>query len=173
MVTRERIATGNCDGFGVYTPAGLVGWVEEMWLDGSDEPRAFALRLVDGRRGLLLADGVEEIVREQRSISVSSGVRMLELEPPHLDVGADGDAWLTASWRTTGAALEPPEPPGQIQQVRLGLHRPVVPAAQAVKPPRPIWEILVLMYPALAVVALLLIGIDFLVAYVTTGSPPL
>jgi hypothetical protein len=37
----------SCDGFAVETPDGLLGWVEETWLDRSDHPAALAVRTSD------------------------------------------------------------------------------------------------------------------------------
>ena len=97
---------GNVDGFGVVTPAGKVGWVEEMWLDGDGAATALAVRLPGGRRGLLLRDAIDEIDPDRREIAVTPDARLLELEPPHLDVGTRG--MPTASWTTTGAELALP-----------------------------------------------------------------
>ena len=59
---RERLK--SCDGFRVESPNGPIGSVEESWLDPSDEPTAMAVRMADGRRGLLVADEVQAVVPE-------------------------------------------------------------------------------------------------------------
>lgn len=166
MATVVRPEVPNVDGFEIVTPSGLAGWVEEMWLDSADAPIALALRLLDGRRGLLFTSDVDEVVRERCSIRISDGVRILELEPPHLEAR---DGVPVASWRATGVELSLPEPPGQLHQAILARHRPIVPA-QAPKPERPIWRLMLGVYLALAVIALTVIGLDFLVAYLVTGS---
>jgi hypothetical protein len=79
---------------------------------------------------------------------------------------------MTASWRSTGALIELPEPPGYLQQALLGLHRPVVPPAGARSSERPIWQLMGMMLAGLGVIALTLVGIDFLIAYAYTGRPP-
>ncbi len=140
MVTQPRLSIGSCDGFSIITPAGLVGWVEEAWIGPSEEPTAFAARLLDGRRGLLIATEIDEIVPEHRSITVGRGVRILELELPHLEPSRGSGEPLTASWRTTGVPLVLPEPPGQLQQAIISLHRPLVPDLGDEKPERAVWQ---------------------------------
>jgi hypothetical protein len=156
----------NCDGFEVLTPRGFVGWVEETWVDRHDNPTAFALRISDGRRGLLIADAVLDCVRERRSLLVSSDVRVLELEPPHIDAGGA----LFATWRPTGEAIDLPEPPGPVRHAVVDrLHRPVVPNDATRHGDRPLWEVLAILYSCLGVLAITLIGLDFLIAYFSTG----
>ena len=78
---------------------------------------------------------------------------------------------LAASWRTTGAPLEPlPEPPGAIDRRLLEIRPwrlapPPKPEAE-----RPLWLTLVGVYTALTVIVGLVIGLDFLVAWLATGS---
>ena len=168
MATETQISLGSSDGFEVLTPRGFIGWVEETWLDGRDDPTAFVLRISDGRRGLLLAESVMDYVRDRRSLLVSSDVRVLELEPPH--IGGDGE--LAATWRATGAAIELPEPPGPVHHAVVDrLHRPVVPGPAPRPAERPLWQLLAMLYSFLGVIALTLIGLDFLIAYISTGRP--
>jgi hypothetical protein len=169
MATGTGTTIRNVDGFEVLTPRGFVGWVEETWLDDRNDPTAFVLRISDGRRGLIVADTVMDCVQERRSLLVNSDVRVLELEPPH--VASDGG--LTATWRTTGAQIELPEPPGPVHHALVDrLHRPAVPTSAARPGERPLWQVLMVMYSALFFIALALIGLDFLVSYVSTGRPP-
>jgi hypothetical protein len=168
MAVRAPIAIGNCDGFSVVSAAGLAGWVEELWLDDADVPAAFAVRLIDGRRGLLLAAGIDRVEPERRTIAVGADSRLLELEPPHLDPGGS----LAASWRATGVALPLPEPPGLLQSRIASLHRPPVAAGSGPKRERHILELMAGMLAGLTLIACSLIGIDILVAYLATGSPP-
>lgn len=166
MAAQIESNLGNCDGFEVLTPRGFIGWVEETWLDHRENPTAFALRFSDGRRGLLIAEAVEDCIRERRSLLVSSDVRVLELEPPHID--ANGA--LAATWRPTGEAIELPEPPGPVHHAVIDrLHRPVVQTPPTRPAERPLWEILAVLYSCLALLALTLVGVDFLVAYIATG----
>src|SRR5215467_10347542 len=117
-------AIGNCDGYGVVRPAGVVGWVEEPWLDDRDDPTALAVRLLDGRRGLLLHDQIVEVAHDRRAVTIGNDARILQLELPHVRV--DGGKPV-ASWAATGAPLVLPEPPGLIRGALAGLHRPPVP----------------------------------------------
>lgn len=162
----------ECDGYSVVTPSGLAGWVEEAWVDPSETPAALALRLLNGRRGLLIAAEVQEVVHEHRLIRVHAGARFLELEPPHLGEGENGEEPLTASWRTTGRLVELPDPPGRLHEAVLSLHRPVVPARRTEVGERPVWEVLPLMCVGLALIACSIIGLDILIAYLVTGRPP-
>src|SRR5215831_783702 len=118
-------AIGNCDGYSVATPAGVVGWVEEMWLDDSDSAIALAVRLLDGRRGLLVRDEIDEVAHERRTVSIRAHGRILRLGSPHLHVGPGGAP--VASWAATVAPLDLPEPAGVVRSALAGLHRPVVP----------------------------------------------
>ena len=92
------------DGFRAESRNGLLGWVEETWLGDEDEADALALRLVDGRRGLVLAADVEAVVPEREYVSVRSGARILELGTPHVVRRAvdGGPPRVAASWQTTG-----------------------------------------------------------------------
>ena len=99
MATVSHHVLLECDGFCVTTADGPIGWVEEPWLGPGDEPAALALHLVDGRRGLLLAEDVESVSTEREHVVVRRGARMLELGAPHLV--RDG----TAAWETTGEVV--------------------------------------------------------------------
>ena len=105
----------QCDGFCVEGADGPIGWVEETWLGPSDEPVALALRLVDGRRGLLPAEDVDRIVPERERVTMRAGARVLELGAPHLV--RDG----AASWEVTGELVVPPERPALPGQALLEL----------------------------------------------------
>jgi hypothetical protein len=157
MATVSRHVLLDCDGFCVETADGAVGWVEETWLGPDDEPSALALRLVDGRRGLLLADDVDAVVPERECVSARDGARLLQLGAPHLV--RDG----AASWETTGEVLEPPAPHGLHPQALLEL-RP-----WRLRPSRSEWRPLAILFPALAVLIGLEIALMFTVAYLVTG----
>src|SRR5689334_11906335 len=117
MAAVEPAVQVGCDGFRVESSRGLLGWVEETWLAQDDEPDALALRLVDGRRALILAADVETVVAEREQIAVRESARVLELGIPHVErFAADGGPpRLRASWQTTGELLEPPQPPGKLR----------------------------------------------------------
>ena len=79
-------------------------------------------------------------------------------------------AGCEGSWRTTGELLELPDPPALVDRTLLGIRPwrltpPLRPAAE-----RPLWLTLVEVYAALTVIVGLLIGLDFLVAWLATGS---
>lgn len=157
MATVSRHVLLDCDGFYVDDPDGVIGWVEETWLGADEEPAALALRLVDGRRGLLLAADVETVRPEQEHVLMRAGARILELGPPHLvREGA-------ATWETTGELVEPPRPEGLHAQAVLEL-RP-----WRLRPARGEWRPLAILFPALAFLIAFEIALMFTVAYLVTG----
>jgi hypothetical protein len=159
VVPRERLDA--CDGFRVESGPGLIGWVEETWLGTGDEPAALAVRTFDGRRGLVLADDVETVLEEDETVVVRPAARLLELAAPHLEPAGSQPL---ASWRTTGATLEPPTPPGRLRAVLLA-HRAWHPAARPTAPEeRPIWQIALVLYAGIAVLAGTFIAVAFAVA---------
>ena len=109
----------GCEGFRVEAPPGLLGWVEEPWLGAGGEPAALAVRMIDGRDGLLLREDVESVVREHELVVMRGEARLLELDAPRLDPASQNG--LTASWRTTGETLDPPEPPGAVDRALLAV----------------------------------------------------
>jgi hypothetical protein len=161
-------AIGNCDGYTVATPAGVVGWVEELWLDDSDAAAALAVRLLDGRRGLLVRNEIDEVAHERRTVTIDSRARILRLEPPHVHDGPDGAQ--VASWAATGAQLELPEPAGLIRGALVGLHRPSVP--RTTDGGISTFKTIVTMFVTIALLGISVIGLDILVAYLATGHPP-
>jgi hypothetical protein len=161
-------AIGNCDGYGVETPVGVVGWVEEMWLDDRDDPTALAVRLLDGRRGLLVQDQITEVSHDHRAVTIASDARILQLEPPHVQ-GNGGTP--VASWAASGAALELPEPAGLVRGAFAGLHRPPVPKAPEDAGDSTLRTILA-MFIGIAIIGVAVIALDILVAYAVTGHPP-
>jgi hypothetical protein len=64
----ERLWAG--EGFAVESPRGPIGWVAEVWLDDRSRSCALALRTVDGRRTLPLAEQFAAVDRERQSIVV-------------------------------------------------------------------------------------------------------
>jgi hypothetical protein len=168
MATVVRDELAACEGFRVESPLGLLGWVEETWLGAEGETVALAVRTIDGRDGLLLAEDVELIARERELVSMRGQSRLLELDVPRVEPPSNGG--LSASWRTTGEVLEPPEPPGVLARALLAI-RPwrLAPPARP-EADRPVWQLVVLLYLTLTLIVGLLIGLDFLVARLLAGS---
>ena len=74
----------DCTGFSVEGPDGLVGCVEEIWLDGTGRPAGFAVRTPDGARSLLPAGAVRDVDPDTRELLVDSRDELLELDAPRL-----------------------------------------------------------------------------------------
>ncbi|HEY6836687.1 MAG TPA: hypothetical protein VI142_09605 [Gaiellaceae bacterium] len=169
MATIAKHELAGCEGFRVESADGLLGWVEETWLDASGEPVAVAVRTVDGRDGLLLAEDVETVVFEHEELTMRSAARLLALEPPRVDASSSNG--LAASWRSTGAPLEPlPEPPGAFEHALLSLRPWRLSPPPRAGTERPLWVTLVGLYTALAVIVGAVIGLCFLIAWLATGS---
>jgi hypothetical protein len=164
VATVQRHDLLGCDGFRLESPVGLLGWVEETWLGSSGDPAALALRTLDGRRALLLAEHVDRVLPESEVVLMHRDGRLLELGVPRLEAQpADGS--VSASWRTTGEVLEAPQPPGLWRQAMLALRPwrlspPPVPEAE-----RPLWQLVVVLYMALGVLVGLVITIAFVAAH--------
>ena len=167
MATIVRELAG-CEGFRLESPEGLLGWVEETWLGASDEPVALAIRTVDGRDGLLLAEDVEAVARESEFLAMRAEARLLELDIPRVETASSNG--LAASWRTTGELLEPPpEPPGAVDRALLAIRPwrlapPPQPGAE-----RPLWLTLAVLYTLLALIVVLIIGFAFIAAWIASG----
>jgi len=146
MATLPRPRLRACDGFRVDAPRGLVGWVEETWLGPDGDAAAFALRTLDGQRGLLLTGDIVSVDDDEETVVVRAGSRLLELGAPRLDQVSP----LHASWSTTGATIEPPAPPGPLRRAALS-RRPwrLAPPAEARE--RPLWQVAALLYAAIIV----------------------
>jgi hypothetical protein len=152
----------SCDGFTVEAPTGVLGWVEETWLDGADHPGALAVRTCDGRRALLPADAVRAVDVDAQEVLVAPGTTLLELDAPRI---ASNDGTVAASWRTTGAVV--PAAPGEAEAEpapALAASR----AATAVRD-RPIAQTVALALGFLAGLIAFEIGLAFFAAYLATG----
>lgn len=154
---REDLRT--CDGFRIESADGPIGWVEEVWLDGSDEPQALAIRTIEGRRALLDVDDVESLDLEYGWIVVGAEPRLLELDAPRIDGGR------TASWRTTGNVLPVPPAPGLVDRILRRSRR------RTAREERPIWQVVGVLYGVLVLFIIAFITVSFLVAYLVTGRP--
>jgi hypothetical protein len=168
MTTTARHTLAATDDFRVLSTEGTIGRVEEIWLGTLEEPIAVAVRLIDGRRGLLLASEVAAVSPEDESVTIASDGRLLRLDPPHL---ADaGDGTVTASWRAGNATLELPHPAGRLHEVVS--WSPGVAPIRALQRRRPLWKTLAMVFAALALIVCTLIGLDFLIAYLVAGKLP-
>jgi hypothetical protein len=159
----------GCEGFRLEAVQGLLGWVEETWLGASGEPVALAIRTVDGRDGLLPAEDVDLVDPDSELVEMRADSRLLELDVPRVDTASSNG--LSASWRTTGALLDPlPEPPGAVDRALLAIRpwRLAPPPRAGIE--RPLWLQVAVLYSALGLIVLLVIGLCFLIARLATGS---
>jgi hypothetical protein len=120
----------------------------------------------------LLVDEIEVVIAESEEIVVHTHGSLLEFEAPRVEtiVGDGGRAAVvTGSWRTTGALLESPSPPGLLRQAMLMLRpwRLAPPPAQETE--RPLWHTVAFLYAGIAVLIALEIVLAFVVAYLVTG----
>jgi hypothetical protein len=155
----------SCDGFTVESPDGCLGWVEETWLDSEDHPAAVAVRTVDGRRALLLAEAVEAVDPDAQEVFVGADVELLVLEQPRL---ASADGTIAATWTATDEHLV---------ATPAGAH--AVPEAAALAAARAttatheraLWQTIVFALAFLAAMIAVEIGLAFGIAYLVTGQP--
>jgi hypothetical protein len=155
------------EGFRVEAQSGLIGWVEETWLGPGDQPAAFAVRLTDGRDGLLLAEDVLSVSPESERLAMGPEARLLELDVPRLESTSDG---LTASWHATNSVLEPPPPPGLATRLLLPLRPWRLSGPRRPQAERPLWVTLAVLYAGLGVVVGVMIGLCFLIAKLVAGQ---
>jgi hypothetical protein len=159
----------GCDGFKVETADGLIGWVEEPWLEPDGEPAGLALRLIDGRRGFVLAEDVRLVVPDTEEVLLATAAAIRELAPPRLARGGDGETAPSAAWTTTGELLEPPRRPDWFHETLLS-HRPWrLAPVPAVDPEGVPWRTVVLVVAALALLVAVEIALAFSVAKAVTG----
>jgi len=163
VATMSRSLLERCDGFCVESADGPIGWVEETWLGPSDEPAALALRLVDGRRGLLPAEDVDVVVPERERVAMRAGARVLELGAPHLV--RDG----AASWEVTGELVVPPERPALPGQALLELRPWRLRPARTRDGEQSVARTLAFLLSGIALLIVLEIAAAFTVAYLVTG----
>ena len=159
--TRERLT--DCDGFRIESPSGLVGWVEETWLGPSGDPLALAVRALDGRRGLLVAEDVEAVLSEGETVVARRDARLLELDAPRIEDGSR-DSTVRASWRTTGAVLEPPAPPGLLRQLILARRPWRLAPPPATPSERPVYQTVAFLYAGIVLLAASVMALAFLLA---------
>jgi hypothetical protein len=161
----------NADGFLVESSQGDVGWVEEVWLDDEDEPRALALQTLDGRHALLRAEDVLAVEPEQRWVVVRPEQELMELDAPRVRTS---NGVISASWGTTGAFLHAPSEPRWHVPVHLphrGPHsHPRLAAASRRIQRWPPWLAVGALYLSLALIIAIVIAFAFLIAHLVTGQ---
>jgi hypothetical protein len=147
------------DGLAVESLQGRLGEVEEVWLGPDDEPQALVVQRRDGRRGLLLADGVASVEPEEGAVFARPGHRLFELAAPKMTA----DSRLTASW----TAADNPLPPLEQQRSRLlpRLHMP-----DATPSEQPLWKQIAILYVGIGIVVCVVMLLAFLIAWAWTGS---
>lgn len=164
LVTTPNAELYGTEDFAVESADGHIGRVEEVWLGPDDEPEALAIRTVDGRRALLLSEEVRTVEREYRWIVVRSGPTLLELGAPRL-TPSDGDRRPAALWRTTGETITATAPS------RLEwLLRGAAPTKRLRRGERPLWRAVAILYGSIALAAVVLIALAFLIPLFVTGS---
>lgn len=155
----------GCAGFWVIGPIGTIGWVEEVWLSESDDPAGVVVELVDGRRAFLPSAGIEDVSEYDRHVEMHPHASLLALELPRLATSESDQTIMAATWRTNGRQLELPTAQG------LPANVDAVQASER-ETGRPLWQVVAAVYACLVLIVMSLIGIDYLVAYLVTGSPP-
>jgi hypothetical protein len=156
----------RCDGFSVVGPEGPIGVVEEAWLGERDQLAGLAVRLPNGLRGLLLADDVQAVLEDDGEVLVEPGRRLLELAVPRLE-RADG-GHVAAHWETTGELIAP-EPERRSLRRRRVRESLGVQVGRPEEPTRPLWQIVLLLYGSIALLAIVVIGLAFMAELIATG----
>jgi hypothetical protein len=160
----------DTDGFVVESPDGDVGWVEEVWLGETNEPRALAVRTADGRHGLLLGEEVLAVDRENRWVVVPPEPTLLELDVPRLKTAHErGDAIaLAASWTTTGSVLDTSPRRHRLWPFSSQPSKPTTRVSVADEE-RPLWQPVSLLIASLTLIVAFVITLAFVVARLVTG----
>jgi len=151
----------SCDGFSIEGADGLLGWVEETWLDDSGHPAALAVRTRTGRRALLLTDAIRAVDADAQQVIVAAQPELQELDAPRI---ASADTAVTASWQTTGTLHEPAGPASASPPPALAASRMLTARHE-----RPLWQIVAFALGCLASLVAFEIGLDFFVAYIVNG----
>jgi hypothetical protein len=157
------------EGYTVETAEGPLGHVEEVWLGPHDEPLALAVRTTDGRRALLLGEQVRTVERDYRWVVTQPWPALLELDAPRLaSASGEGGRRIVARWQTTGAPLLAPVPRPLGPLSRL-LAKPAVPAPSE-PAERSLWQVVAILYGALALIVAIVIALAFLIPWLVTGA---
>ena len=155
----------SCDGFTVESPDGCLGWVEETWLDSENHPAAVAVRTVDGRRALLVAEAVRAVDPDAQEVFVDADVELLALEQPRL---ASADGAIAATWPATNEHLvaTPAGAHAMPETAALSAAR-----ATTATHERALWQTVLLALGILAGLIAAEIDLAFGIAYLVTGQP--
>jgi hypothetical protein len=137
-----RAVIDTCDGFRVIGPGGVVGSVEETWLEAPPELQAVVVRLLDGRTGLLRGTDIEAVLPEIGAIAMGADACLLELQAPAPEASRQA-ATFAAAWRATGIPIELPQE-------------------------RPLWQTVALLYAAIAILVVAVIALAFVFASFVT-----
>ncbi len=139
--------------------------MEEVWLGDRNEPRALAVCTGDGRRGLILANDVLAVDRDNEWVVVRTQPELLELSSPRLALVDDGT--VSASWGTTGQTIVP-EPARLPKSVRR--HAAHIADASMVRTEPPMWKTLATLYVGIAVLGAVMLTLAFVIAKLVTGA---
>jgi hypothetical protein len=151
--------------FVVESADGPIGRVDEVWLGAHDEPEALAIRTIDGRRALLLSEEVRSVDREYRWVVVRPEPALLELDAPRLAASSDGNSLhIAATWTTTGARITA-RAPSRLEWLLRG----AAPTKRLRRGQRPVWQAVAILYGGVALAALLLTALAFLIPLFVTG----
>jgi len=167
--TEPRHRLLETDGFLVESPAGDLGWIEEVWVDEAGEADAVAVRTADGRHALLLDEDVLTVDREQRWVVVSEVPTFLELDVPRLTKRPGDGRAIASSWATTGAVLEVEPRPRHLWHVP---YRPAEPArpARRRKTERPLWQGIAALLLLIAILVGVTVALAFVIADLVAGA---
>ena len=157
----------RCAGFSVIGSSGIVGWVEEVWLDEADAPAGVAIELLDERRVFLAVADIADFSADGFSLTMRPDARLLALELPRVVTADTNDGTLAATWKTTDEPVEI----GNQGAVPMDRSAPALRLASS-REGRPLWQVIAALYTFLVLLVTALIGIDFLIAYLVTGAPP-
>jgi len=169
-ISEEHERLLDTDGFVVESPAGDVGWVEEVWLGEEGEPEAVAVRTGDGQHGLLLDEDVVTVDRDNRWIVVPEDPRLLELDAPHMTSSRapTEPGKVAASWATTGASLHVTPRPRHLWHVP---YRPSEPRrAPRRMAERPLWQGIAALLTMIALLVAATITLAYVITHLVTGT---
>jgi hypothetical protein len=163
----QELTLDGTEGFVVESTAGDLGWVEEVWVADSNEPGALAVRTIEGRHGLLMAEDVLTVDREYHWVVVGPEPALLELDSPRLlaDEKRDAGGRVAASWSTTGEVFRvtPRRRPWRVPFLR---RRSTSAPAQE---PR-LWQSVAVLLSSIALLVVFVATLAFLVARLVTGA---
>ena len=166
---RDRLL--ETDGFLVESPAGDLGWIEEVWVDEAGDAHAVAVRTADGRHALLLDEDVVAVDREQRWVVVSEQPTFLELDVPRLARRAGDGGTISSSWATTGSVLEVEPRPHHLWHVP---YRPAEPKqhARRRRTERPLWQGIAALLLLIAILVGVTVTLAFVIADLLAAAAP-